>query len=256
MTMSSKEQREGFRRLREVSNMNRTLIRVSSVVGLFLVVVLAPSAAKADTILTYVGNDFTFFHDDPELDGKYREITSVSVAVLLGCDSVGCYSGDVTPLHWYATDELRVVSDTSPNAFLNWASFTLDEFGGIAYWRFDGGTTYPGIPLVQYEMQTFRVFAAFEYSGDGSLAQAPLGPGFDFAGNSNNPGAWTVRQNVDPTEWVVPPVPTVRTSEPSSLLLLVVGTLAALVVRIYGNTSAFACWARVPKRSLPSSALR
>ena len=62
---------------------NHTAVRVAIFVALGLLTAINPPLASADTILTYTGNMYQNFFDDPAIPGTYLPSMSVTANIQL-----------------------------------------------------------------------------------------------------------------------------------------------------------------------------
>jgi hypothetical protein len=182
--------------------MCRTLGLLS--VAALMVLVAAPSA-RADTVYTYTGDNFTAF-DQPGLlpPGVVALSGSMTLATSLGSNFIG----NATPTAFSFTDGATTLTQLNAPLANDLFYFTTDSSGAITSWDVQLCTSGPvcPMPFIYFETVNTPVWGA----DDAVLYLNANGTSGD-AYNSSSPGVW-----VAPT----------TTPEPSALLLLGSGLIA------------------------------
>ncbi len=187
--------------------MSRTLVLLC--VAALLVFGAAP-AARADTLYTYTGTDFTNL-DNPSV--LPTGVTGLSGSVTLTTSLGDNFSGFVTPAAFSFTDGATTITQSNESLPYDSFYFVTNSSGAIINWDVELCAVGPSCSIPVDYFDTVNTSASTD---DYSLYIDPGGT-YALAWNLSSPGAWVEQP--------------ISTPEPSALLLLGSGLIGLIGVK-------------------------
>jgi len=171
---------------------------------------LAGPSARADSVYTYTGTDFTLTYNPGVLPAGVAALDgSVTLTTSLGDN----FSGTVTPVAFSFSDGATTINQLNASLANDMFYFLTNSSGAIVSWDVELCATAPcfSLPVVSFESISTSLSGTDDYS-------------YYVDGNGN----WALAVNVSaPGTWTSP----IATPEPSALLLLGSGLVGLIGVR-------------------------
>lgn len=145
-------------------------------------------SARANTIYTYTGNDFTNF-GNTALTGADFISASFTLASPLGDNLSNANEGSAA-LSWSITDQISTINQASPDAVADLALvFSTNAMGAITSGEFQDTSGNCATSCLQLVTQDFPQFPIYL---DQSSTCVSNTCGASFANNDTTPGVWRV----------------------------------------------------------------
>jgi hypothetical protein len=162
----------------------RSIFPLVSATALF---VAAMGSARANTIYTYTGNDFTFFQDSTLTTSDFIS-ASVTLASPLA-DNLSNANETGAALSWSITDQVSTINQASPDAAADLdLFFSTNATGAITSWEFNDTAGNCATNCLQLVTQDFPQFPGDDL--DQSSACVNNTCGIPSANNDTTPGVW------------------------------------------------------------------